>query len=80
MDASHKEWFGGLFADFREAMRDGIFVGNQAIDAVRCVETIDAAYESASRRSLEVLVNPVRPDQLKEERRLRAVTLEPKAS
>jgi len=56
MDASHKEWFGGLFGDFRDAVRTGLFVGPQTIDAIRCVETICAAYESASHGSYEVSV------------------------
>jgi predicted dehydrogenase len=80
MDASHKEWFGGLFADFQEAIRNGTYVGNQALDAIRCVETIDAAYASAALGSREVLVSPDRTDDAKEIRRLRAVSLEPKAS
>ena len=57
MDASHKEWFGGLFAEFRQAIADGIRVGPQTIDAVRCVETIMAAYESAVRNSQEVFID-----------------------
>lgn len=54
MDASHKEWFGGMFDEFRAAIHSGIFVGSQALDAVYCVETIGAAYESASQGSREV--------------------------
>jgi predicted dehydrogenase len=54
MDASHKDWFGGLFGEFREAIGAGVFVGAQTTDAIRCVETIAAAYESASHGSFEV--------------------------
>jgi predicted dehydrogenase len=80
MDASHKEWFGALFADFRDAIRNNTFVGGQTLDAIRCIETIDAAYASAALGSVEVLVNPDRTDDAKEIRRLRAISLEPKAS
>jgi predicted dehydrogenase len=74
MDASHKEWFGSLFADFRDAISNNTFVGSQTLDAIRCVETIDAAYASAALGSREVLVNPDRTDDVLEVRRLRAVS------
>jgi predicted dehydrogenase len=56
MDASHKEWFGRLFDDFRRAIRDGDYVSDQTIDAIQCVATIGAAYESAARGSEEVAI------------------------
>jgi predicted dehydrogenase len=56
MDASHSEWFGGLFDDFRQAIHDGQYVSASTVDAIQCVATIDAAYESAARRSAEVAI------------------------
>jgi predicted dehydrogenase len=56
MDASHREWFGRLFEDFRRAIRDGDYVSDQTIDAILCVETIGAAYESARMGSREVTI------------------------
>jgi predicted dehydrogenase len=56
MDASHKEWFGSLFDDFCRAIQDGLYVSPHTIDAIQCVATIHAAYESAARRSAEVAV------------------------
>jgi predicted dehydrogenase len=57
MDASHKEWFGALFDDFCRAIRDDQYVSPSTIDAIQCVATIHAAYESAARRSVEVAVH-----------------------
>jgi hypothetical protein len=62
MDASHKEWFGRLFDDFRRAVRDGDYVSDQTIDAIQCVATIGAAYESAARGSEEVAIEEHRGD------------------
>jgi predicted dehydrogenase len=56
MDASHSEWFGRLFEDFRRAIRRGEYVSEQTLDAIKCVETIGAAYASASRGSQEVAI------------------------
>jgi predicted dehydrogenase len=56
MDASHKEWFGRLFDEFLQAVRDDDYVGARMTDAIHCIETIDAAYESAARNSREVAV------------------------
>jgi len=56
MDASHKEWFGTLLDDFWGAVHAGQYVSSSTIDAIQCVATIDAAYESATRRSIEVAV------------------------
>ena len=56
MDASHKEWFGALFDDFCRAMRDEEYVSASTIDAIQCVATIHAAYESAALHSAEVAV------------------------
>jgi predicted dehydrogenase len=56
MDASHQEWFGRLFEDFRRAIRDGDYVSDQTVDAIQCVETISAAYESARLGSREVAI------------------------
>jgi len=56
MDASHKEWFGRLFSDFRRAIGQGDFVSDQTIDAIQCVETIISAYDSGSHGSQVVTV------------------------
>jgi predicted dehydrogenase len=56
MDASHREWFGRLFEDFRRSIREGDYVSDQTMDAILCVETIGAAYESASLGSREVAI------------------------
>jgi len=56
MDASHSEWFGRLFEDFRRAIRHGQYVSDQTLDAIMCVETIGAAYASAARGSQEVAI------------------------
>jgi len=56
MDASHKEWFGALFDDFCSAIRDDQYVSPSTMDAIECVATIHAAYESAARRSIEMAI------------------------
>jgi predicted dehydrogenase len=56
MDASHREWFGRLFDDFRRAIRDRDYVSDQTIDAMQCIQTIGAAYQSAARGSVEVAI------------------------
>ncbi len=62
MDASHQEWFGRLFDDFRRAIRDHNYISDQTIDALQCIQTIGAAYQSAARGSVEVPI----PDSLDE--------------
>jgi predicted dehydrogenase len=56
MDASHKEWFGALFDDFCRAIHDEEYISASTIDAIQCVATIHAAYESAAMHSAEVAV------------------------
>jgi predicted dehydrogenase len=46
-DASHAKWFRELFAEFAAAIRSDLYVGDDANDAVACVEVIEAAYASA---------------------------------
>lgn len=48
MDAGHAPWFRALFAQFALAMDRGDYVGRSANDALRCIEIITAAYESAN--------------------------------
>jgi predicted dehydrogenase len=55
-DASHKEWFASLFADFMAAIASGTFVGKDAIDAVECMNAIDACYGSARAEGREVSI------------------------
>jgi predicted dehydrogenase len=48
MDAGHSAWFRSMFGQFATAMDRNEHVGRPAIDALRCIELIDAAYASAS--------------------------------
>lgn len=47
MDASHAGWFASLQEDFSTAVRDGDIASKQALDSVRSIELIEAAYASA---------------------------------
>src|SRR5262249_20625149 len=51
MAASHREWFGRLFDDFRQAIRERDYISDQTVDALQCIQTIGAAYQSAARGS-----------------------------
>jgi predicted dehydrogenase len=53
MDAGHAGWFRSMFGDFAAAMDRKETVGKPAIDALRCIELITAAYESANDASRE---------------------------
>jgi predicted dehydrogenase len=57
MDASHLNWFDSLFEEFKTAIENDQFAGKQALDAQACVETINAAYLSASDKSREIEMN-----------------------
>lgn len=54
MDASHIHWFNSLFDEFKAAIQDGRFVGNEARDAYFCIQTISNAYRSADEGCREV--------------------------
>jgi predicted dehydrogenase len=56
MDAGHAAWFRSMFERFEAAMDQKEHVGRSALDAIRCIECITAAYESASDASRERLV------------------------
>ncbi|CAN5924476.1 Gfo/Idh/MocA family oxidoreductase [soil metagenome] len=56
MNAGHAGWFRSMFADFAAAMDRKEYVGRPAIDALRCIEVITAAYESANDASRERLI------------------------
>lgn len=58
MDASHTEWFRSVFEDFVSAIERGEFVGRSAFESYKCVELIEAAYESTRRDSMEVPLGP----------------------
>ena len=45
-DASHKEWFANMFADFAEAIDKDAFVSKDARDAIECMNAIEACYAS----------------------------------
>jgi len=53
MDAGHAGWFRSMFGEFSTAMDKQDYVGRSAIDALRCIEVITTAYESASDASRE---------------------------
>jgi predicted dehydrogenase len=53
MDAGHAAWFRSMFTRFTTAMDQKDNVGRSAIDALRCIELITAAYESANDGSRE---------------------------
>lgn len=47
MDAGHAAWFRSMFVQFTAAMDQKEAVGRAALDALRCIELITTAYESA---------------------------------
>jgi predicted dehydrogenase len=53
MDAGHAAWFRSMFEGFAAAMDQKDHVGRSAIDALRCIESITAAYQSANDASRE---------------------------
>lgn len=54
MDASHVTWFDSLFGSFRGAIEAGDWVGADARDALKCVETICAMYASSAEGGREI--------------------------
>jgi predicted dehydrogenase len=54
MDASHKDWFSSLLDDFRAAIDSRQWVSRDTVDALTCMNTIHAAYGSASHGSQEM--------------------------
>ena len=48
MDAGHAAWFRAMFGHFVTAMDDKEYVGRPAMDALRCIELLNTAYESAA--------------------------------
>ncbi len=59
MDPSHVKWFASVLEEFALAIARREFVGADAVASHRCVELIEAAYESARLGSREVsLVAP----------------------
>jgi predicted dehydrogenase len=48
MDASHAKWFNAMFDEFVAAMENGDYVGQDVMDASRCIEVIAGSYASAS--------------------------------
>lgn len=61
-DASHAGWFRSLLGDFEGAIERRDHASFEAMDAVRCVELIEAAYASARKAGREVSLAPRRPD------------------
>lgn len=53
MNAGHAAWFRSMFGDFVAAMDQNHYVGRSAVDALRCIELITTAYESANDASRE---------------------------
>jgi predicted dehydrogenase len=56
MDASHKEWFGSLLDKLRQAIDMDDFVGPDARDAIMCIKTIAACYQSAQQSAREIKI------------------------
>jgi predicted dehydrogenase len=54
MDSSHVNWFAEMFATFRAAIDAGDFVGNEARQALLCIQVITTAYRSAAESSREL--------------------------
>jgi predicted dehydrogenase len=53
MNAGHAGWFGSMFGEFAAAMDRGDSVVPSALNALRCIEVITTAYESANDGSRE---------------------------
>ncbi|MFO0660688.1 MAG: Gfo/Idh/MocA family oxidoreductase [Polyangiaceae bacterium] len=54
LDASHAGWFAAMFQRFEQAIAEHDYVSSDAQDALRCIQLITSAYESAQRGCLEV--------------------------
>jgi predicted dehydrogenase len=61
MDASHAQWFESLLCQFAAAIDAREHVGKDAIDALRCVELIHAAYASAGDGCRELRLGRAEP-------------------
>ncbi|MDB4934214.1 MAG: oxidoreductase [Labilithrix sp.] len=59
MDAGHAAWFRSMFRNFATAMDEREHVGRPAMDALRCIELLTAAYQSASDGSRERRILPM---------------------
>lgn len=59
-DAGHAAWFVPLLDQFSLAIARGDHAGDEAEDAARCVELIEAAYASARKAGREVALAPRR--------------------
>ncbi|MFH1132532.1 MAG: Gfo/Idh/MocA family oxidoreductase [Pseudomonadota bacterium] len=57
-DASHVSWFVSLFGQFREAIHNDDYAGNEMKDAYYCVRLIEKIYESANNSSREIPIAP----------------------
>jgi hypothetical protein len=62
MDASHVGWFESLLAQFASAIDSREYVGKDAVDALKCIELIHAAYASASDGCRELRLAEAQPD------------------
>ena len=54
MDASHVQWFNSLFDRFLHAIQENQYAGKEAEEAYRCVELIEACYQSAAQGCREI--------------------------
>ena len=54
MDSSHVSWFNSLFDDFRRAIAEHDYVGDDLRTARECVRLIEAAYDSAAQQSRQI--------------------------
>lgn len=56
-DASHRAWFADMFTDFRRAIDRGDILSRDALDAVQCVATIAACYQSCREAGREIKIS-----------------------
>jgi predicted dehydrogenase len=56
MDSSHSSWFDSLFDEFRDAIDEGEYAGEDAHTAFECIQLITAAYASAALQSREIAI------------------------
>jgi predicted dehydrogenase len=62
MDASHVQWFESVLDQFASAIESHEHVGKDAVDALQCVELINAAYASARDGCRELRLGKAEPD------------------
>ena len=54
MDASHVQWFSSLFEQFRIAIERRDYAGHSAQEALKCIQVIEAIYQSEAGSGVEI--------------------------